>query len=111
MFNFKKFKKRKLVPINPENVGKYQVIEVDPAADGITGCLGMSEERAKTLGEVTIHAFHTSKNVVEAISKVSKECNHANELYFTSMVLTEFHYRSNMANKMMSMIDKKAKGE
>ena len=68
-----------------------RVYEIERDTDNVVVALGMTESRASELA--TLCEIHMSKadNVVEVVEIVSKECKHANELYYVSMVITIIH--------------------
>lgn len=85
----------KLVNVTNDPGTALHVLEIEGEAetDSLIRAIGMTEERAKELEGKCIAAFNGVSNIIQVITKISKECTHANELYFVSMVITQIHSR------------------
>lgn len=88
---FKSLKRPKLVKITHDPGTAFHVLEIEDNTTSLLVGLGMSDERAKYLETKCHNAFDDVDNIIAVIVKVSKECTHANELYFVSMVTTCIH--------------------
>lgn len=85
----KKEKKNKTIELFVKPGTELHVLEIEDKTDNITTALGITQERAKELEEKVKVALKASDNVVQVIVPLSKECKHANELYFVSMIMTD----------------------
>lgn len=63
------------------------VIEVEDKSDSLTEALGMSNERRDYLVKKTHSVFLMHNNIVAVMQEMSKECKHANELFFVATVI------------------------
>ena len=73
------------------DAGQLTVIHVEPDADNLKVSLGISAERGEELQRKVIQSYDDSKNLVTTANKFSKECKHANELFFCSYILSQHH--------------------
>lgn len=99
---FWKKNNRVLTPLTDQS--PLKVIEVEPDAPEMDAALGITDERKKELAELVITSYGTSKNLIEAMSKISVGCKHANELFLTSWLLSEVHRKNNMISSMLGML-------
>lgn len=83
----KKLFTRKLVVINTPEI-QYHVIEVDKESTSLIEGLGMDKERAMHFEKLVNRAYYEYNNTIAVIAEVSKECKHANELFFCSTIIT-----------------------
>lgn len=86
----KMFHRPILLVVNTDKSNCLHVLELnnDPEGNSLTDGLGITEKRKDELVKAINLAFVTSDNLVQAAAVVSKECAHANELFFVSCVLT-----------------------
>ena len=86
----KMFHRPILLVVNTNKSNCLHVVEVDSSdeVEGLIGGLGISEERKTALMKIINIAFFSSDNIVAAGEIISKECLHANELFFMAVVLT-----------------------
>lgn len=92
---FKQLFARKLYVVSsiaPDGSNSCQVWEVEKDTNNIVEALGIFEERSRELINLCEETIKNSKDVVSAIVIISKECKHANELYFCSMAVTKMHW-------------------
>jgi len=80
------FKRPRYIDVKSGEKGNLVVIEIEKETGSLTEGLGVSPERANHLSKLTHEVFHKSDNIVEVLATVSKECVHANELFFVSHV-------------------------
>ena len=92
--SIKKLFARKLVVINTQE-NQYHVIHVEKDTESIIEGLGMTEERARHFEKLIAIAYMDHNDTISVIVQVSKECKHANELFFCTTMVTH-RLRDNM---------------
>lgn len=97
-----KAKKEKLLKVFVKPGKELHVLEIEDETNNITTALGITPERAKELEDKVKTALNSSDNIVHIIVPLSKECKHANELYFVSMMMTEIVVK--MRNPFRAMV-------
>jgi hypothetical protein len=80
------FKRPRYIKVEPQDKGSLIVIEIERETGSLTESLAISPERAEHLHKLTHEVFHKSENIVEVLAIVSKECVHANELFYVSHI-------------------------
>jgi hypothetical protein len=75
--------------INADGSNSCQIWEVERGSDDIVEALGIFEERSIELSNLCHKTVQNCTDVVSAMVIISKECKHANELYFCSMIVTK----------------------
>lgn len=86
--------------------GALKVEQIALKTGSLTEGLGITKERAEVLARKIYEAYHSSGDLVEAISKASEECVHQNELFFQSFMLSDIHTKHMQMQSMMGMMGK-----
>lgn len=103
MFNFLK-RKKQIPEESRKEPGSFAVVIVNPEDGGLVGELGISEERAAFLSEAVQTSYITSKRITEVAEKVSAHCVHANEIFYTSLIIADVHHKNMMMGHMSEMM-------
>lgn len=77
---------RKLV-VTVDSMNMCQVWHVEKGADNIGDALGLFPHRADELDKLCKATIQKSDDIVQALVIISKECRHANELCFCSVLV------------------------
>ena len=85
--SFKKLFARKLVVINTQE-NQFHVIHVEKDSEDLVEGLGMDTDRAKYFQKLINFHYLEHNDTISVMQEVSKECKHANELFFCSTVIT-----------------------
>ena len=100
---FKRLLMRKLV-VKTNTTNQLHVIEVNLKADNLVDSLGMTEDRAKELFDIVKNEYDKHVCIVTTMEIVSKQCKHANELYFMSMAINHIHTQRSSIGSVLSAI-------
>ena len=98
---FQRLFQRKLV-VHTTSANALQVIQVDPDLDDLTGTLGIDQLRQEELGKIVLKEYRNTDDVVTAMVNISKECKHANELFYCSWIVKEL--REMHANPIAALL-------
>lgn len=80
------FKRPMYIKVEPQDKGSLIVIHIQKDSESLIESLAISPDRANHLVKLTRRAFYESDNIVEVLVTVSRECVHANELFFVSHI-------------------------
>lgn len=97
-----KVKNELVVQVNEHN--KFHVIEVEKETSQVSEALGLTEARKGELVDVAINTYRSTKNVVECMAIASKECKHANELFWMSFIIADHHTNGLNPGKMLAQM-------
>lgn len=75
----------KVVIIPPKNV--FEVKIVNDETNSLSESIGLTEERKAELTRLTATSMIMTKKISDAINVASKQCKHANELFFVSFII------------------------
>ena len=79
---------------------QYKLLIIDEEADLLHHNLGITDERAEELLQVSIDAYDTSTVLHSALEKVVSSCKHTNEVVFVSLILQKIIDRKNHENSL-----------
>lgn len=71
------------------------VKEISEEGECLHEGLGMTVKRCDELNEICHKAFMSEENIIASMEVISKECKHANELFFCSYMIVKSHLRNN----------------
>lgn len=111
---FDKFKEMKddFKYLNPNKVfdGKCEVHEINEGADDLRDALGIINERYEQLKDICIDAYETCDNGASAGAKMSKQCNHPNELFLCAQMLAEILIKARIEEAKDKLLNQLRKG-
>ena len=98
------FKRPKVINFVTPVENKLHVVSIFED-ESIFVCLGISKERAGILADKVTESFKTEISVISIIEKLSKECTHANELFWVSyLIRIKVEQHENPVNALMHKI-------
>lgn len=91
----------------PETVANEHLV-IKPVADtdSLNESLGITEQRAKELKKKVFQALHNHPRVSESAAELSKECVHANELFFVTWALSDAIHKMREIGDLMKAFTK-----
>ncbi len=98
---FRAIFRRNIVVANDQEF-PFKIIVVDVESDSLSGALGLSDEKAKSLGELCEKSFIVHKDLVASMKEVGAHCNHINEFYFCSHILA--HLQHQLSNPLRAIL-------
>lgn len=85
------------------------VIEVEDKSDSLSEALGISQERRNYLVEKAYRIFPVHDSIVAVMQEISKECKHANELFFVAAAIVNKQRDNQISASIIEMIMKSKK--
>ena len=83
------FNRPKYIQVMNEPGKNLHIIEIDKESDNLIDALGMTRERAQELRLKMETCFIKHKNIVSIGEEMSRECSHANELFFITYSISQ----------------------
>lgn len=88
--------------IAPDGSNSCQIWEVEKDCESLPHSLGMFDDRTEELYQICVQAMKDATNIVSVMVICSKECKHANELYFCAIITNKL--KEQMERPPSSMI-------
>lgn len=97
------------VPKKTVAANENLVVKVVADSDNLSDSLGIPEKRAKELKKLAMTSLQDNHRLSDAISNASKECTHANELFYVSWAISDAMHHMRQIGDLMSVL--RGKGE
>lgn len=112
LLNFWKRINKKIVVITNEPGTALHVVEIDGDTPYSHEALGITVERVEELVSTCKSLMKKHENIVKVAVDASKECKHANELFFVTIVIRKMQEdNNNPLGSLMGALFKDPRGE